>query len=175
MLETKIKNTVRTIPNFPKEGIQFKDITPLLLDAELSTEITKSFADYARDLGVEIICGIESRGFIFGAAMAQAAGLPFVLIRKKGKLPGETIAYSYDLEYGSATIEVHHSDIPKNSLVLIHDDLLATGGTAVAAAELVKKSGGQILGFSFIVELAFLNGSERLKNYSQNIQSLVVY
>lgn len=175
MLATKIQNAVRTIPNFPKVGIQFKDITPLLLDAELSNEMTQAFAAYAQKIGAEVICGIESRGFIFGAAMAQAAGLPFVLIRKKGKLPAEKISYSYDLEYGSATIELHKGDIPKGRKVLIHDDLLATGGTAEAAAHLVKKAGGQVIGFSFIIELAFLKGHEKLLPFTENIQNLVSY
>lgn len=175
MLKDKIKAAIRTISDFPKEGIQFKDITPLFLDATLSIEMTKAFADYAKEIGATVICGVESRGFLLGVATAQMAGLPFVLIRKKGKLPGNTIAYSYDLEYGSATIEVHHEDIPKGSRVLIHDDLLATGGTAIATAELIKKSGSEVVGFSFIVELTFLNGQKLLKPYTENIQSLVTY
>jgi adenine phosphoribosyltransferase len=175
MLQTRIKSTIKDIPNFPKEGIIFKDITPLLLDSELSKDITQAFAEHARKLNIDMICGLESRGFLFGNSIAQALGVPFVLIRKAGKLPRATEAFAYDLEYGSAVIEVHREDIPKGSRVLIHDDLLATGGTAFAAAALVEKLEAEVVGFSFIVELSFLNGRDRILPFCEEICALVRY
>ncbi len=175
MLSTRVKDVIRDIPDFPKPGIIFKDITPLFLDAKLSEAISDDFVQHARSLNVNAICGVESRGFLFGTIIAQKLGVPFILIRKKGKLPGTTIAYSYDLEYGSATIEMHHGDLPKGSRVLIHDDLLATGGTAVAAAELVKLAGSEVAAFSFIINLSFLNGEEKLKKHTDEVYHIVSY
>jgi adenine phosphoribosyltransferase len=175
MLQNRIKSTIKDVPNFPKEGIIFKDITPLLLDSQLSKDITEAFVEHARTLEVDVICGLESRGFLFGNSIAQALGVPFVLIRKEGKLPRATEAFAYDLEYGSAVLEVHREDIPRGSRVLIHDDLLATGGTAFAAAYLVKKLDAAVVGFSFIVELLFLNGRDRILPFCQNICALVTY
>lgn len=174
-LQERITESIRTIPDFPKPGIMFKDITPLLQDVSLSKEITQAFADHWMNHDVEVIVGIESRGFIWGNSLAQHMGIPFVPIRKKGKLPAETHAYKYDLEYGSAEVEIHKDAIFNGQRVLIHDDLLATGGTAMAAAELVKMSGGNVAGFSFLVELAFLNGSKELEGYESSIHSLVSY
>ncbi len=174
-LQERIIQTIRNVPDFPKPGIQFKDITPLLQDVKLSADITDHLAEFWSGRGIEIIVGIESRGFIWGNALAQKMELPFVPIRKKGKLPADTYAYKYDLEYGSAEVEIHKDAIESSKNVLIHDDLLATGGTAIAAAELVKMSGGNVAGFSFLVELAFLNGCRLLKEYSKNIQSVVSY
>ena len=175
MLQTRIKSTIKDVPNFPKEGIIFKDITPLLLDSQLSKDITQAFVEHAQSLEIDMICGLESRGFLFGNSIAQALGVPFVLIRKEGKLPRETEAFAYNLEYGSAVVEVHREDIPKGSRVLIHDDLLATGGTAFAAASLIQKLEAEVVGFSFIVELSFLNGKDRITPFSQNICALVKY
>ncbi len=175
MLEQRIKTVIKDVPDFPKEGIVFKDITPLFLDPVLSKDMTSAFVEHARSLNTEIICGLESRGFLLGVSLAQALGIPFVLIRKAGKLPRQTRALSYDLEYGSATIEIHETDIPNGSRVLIHDDLLATGGTAKAAVELIQQVGGEIVGFSFIIELDFLNGREKIDHYSDEICSLVRY
>lgn len=175
MLEEKIKSIIRDVPDFPKEGIIFKDITPIMLDAQLSNQIVDHLADFYKDKGLTKIAGIESRGFLFGYPLAMKLGLPFILIRKSGKLPYHKISHSYDLEYGSATIEMHIDAINSSDKVLIHDDLLATGGSAQAAAELINKCGGEIAGFSFLVALNFLNGNEKLMQYSKNITNLVAY
>ncbi len=174
-LQERIKSTIRDVADFPKPGILFKDITPLLTDVSLSRDITTTLAQYWKKYEIDVIVGIESRGFIWGNVLAQTLGLPFVIIRKKGKLPGETHTYEYDLEYGSAEIELHKGMIRAGAQVLVHDDLLATGGTACAAAELVKQAGGKIAGFSFLVTLHFLKGEEALKKYSSQIHSLVSY
>lgn len=173
-LQEKIDEAIRNVPNFPKEGIMFKDITPVLEDAVLSTEIVKEFV-VKIDGKIDAIAGIESRGFLFGFPIAMALGIPFILIRKKGKLPYKTVSYKYDLEYGSAEIEMHEDTVTKGMNVLIHDDLLATGGTAMAASELIKMQGGNIAGYSFLVDLAFLEGAEKLKKYSDKITSLISY
>ncbi|MEQ9468129.1 MAG: adenine phosphoribosyltransferase [Ekhidna sp.] len=174
-LTERIIQSIRNVPDFPKPGIMFKDITPLLQDVNLSADISKALAKYWSSHGLDVIVGIESRGFIWGNSLAQELGIPFVPVRKKGKLPAETFSYKYDLEYGSAEVEIHKDGIKKGQKVLIHDDLLATGGTAVAAAELVKISGGEVAGFSFLVELGFLNGVERLRNYGAEVHALVSY
>ncbi len=173
-LKQRIDQALRNVPDFPKEGILFKDITPVLEDATLSAAIVNEFA--AKIEGkVDAIAGIESRGFLFGFPVAMQLGIPFILIRKKGKLPYKTVSHKYDLEYGSAEIEMHVDTIKPGMNVLVHDDLLATGGTAVAASELITKQGGTVAGFSFLVELAFLKGAEKLHPYSDKITSLVSY
>ena len=174
-LSDKIKNTVRNVPDFPKPGINFKDISPIVENPELSKEIVKEFANQLSGKGIDAIVGVESRGFIYGMPLALEMNIPFVLVRKVGKLPFKTIKYSYDLEYGSATVEMHIDSIKKDWNVFVHDDLLATGGTAIAAAELVQQQGGKVAGFGFLIELGFLNGAERLKGYSDNIINLVTY
>ena len=174
-LQEKIDKAIRNVPDFPKEGIMFKDITPVLEDAALSAEIIKEFAEKMEGQKVDAIAGIESRGFLFGFPVAVALGIPFILIRKKGKLPYKTVSHKYDLEYGSAEIEMHVDTITPGMNVLVHDDLLATGGTAVAASELITKQGGNVAGYSFLVELGFLKGTEKLKKYSDKITSLVSY
>ncbi|NUM51510.1 MAG: adenine phosphoribosyltransferase [Flavobacteriales bacterium] len=174
-LENKIKTVIRDVQDFPKQGIVFKDITPILKDPSLCKEIIHAFEDQILQLKPDAIMAIESRGFLFGMMMALHFNIPFIPVRKKGKLPYKTISYSYHLEYGSATVEIHEDAIAKGSKVLIHDDLLATGGTAIAAAELVKMQEGEVAGFSFVVALDFLNGANRLKKYSNNIFSLVHY
>lgn len=174
-IEEKIKNVIRDVPNFPKEGIIFKDITPIMMDANLSNEILDELVNIYKNEGIDVVAGIESRGFLFGYPLAMRLGIPFVLIRKKGKLPYEKISHSYDLEYGSATIEMHTDAIKKGQKVLIHDDLLATGGSAEAAAILIEKSGGKVFSFNFLVSLDFLNGEEKLKAYSDKIVNLVRY
>lgn len=173
-LQEKIDKAIRNVPDFPKEGIMFKDITPVLENATLSAEIIKEFTNKMEGK-VDAIAGIESRGFLFGFPVAVALGIPFILIRKKGKLPYKTISHKYDLEYGSAEIEMHVDTITPGMNVLVHDDLLATGGTAVAASELIIKQGGNVAGYSFLVELAFLNGADKLNKYSDKITSLVSY
>jgi adenine phosphoribosyltransferase len=175
MIEQKIKAVIRDVPNFPKEGIVFKDITPIMMDSILSNDVLNYLVDLYKDKGFTKIAGIESRGFLFGYPLAMRLGLPFVLIRKKGKLPYNKISYSYDLEYGSATIEVHTDAITAEDHVLIHDDLLATGGSASAAAELVLQCGGKVVGFNFLVGLTFLNGNEKLEKYTNNIVNLARY
>lgn len=163
-LEHRIKQTIRDVPDFPKPGIMFKDITPVVADAALFRDVIAAFAERYHGAGVTAIAGIESRGFIFGAALAHKMGLPFHLIRKLGKLPYKTIKTSYDLEYGSATIEMHEDAVQKGDVVLVVDDLLATGGTAAAACELVSRQGGRVAECAFMVELLFLNGKEKLKD-----------
>ena len=174
-ISEKIKKTVRNVPDFPKQGINFKDISPVVENPILSKEIVKEFADRLQDEKIDAIVGVESRGFIYGMPLALELNIPFVLVRKVGKLPFETIKYSYDLEYGSATVEMHVDSIKPDWNVFIHDDLLATGGTAVAAAELVKQQEGNIAGFGFIIELSFLEGKEKLKHLSDTIINLATY
>lgn len=170
-----IRNVIRDIPDFPKPGILFKDITPLLHKPEMGGIIINGFIEKLGDERPDAIIGIESRGFLFGYALAQALKVPFVPIRKSGKLPGKTIGIEYALEYGSARIEIHEDAIVPGMNVLIHDDLLATGGTAAAAAALAKQLGATISGFAFVVELGFLNGREPLLPFSSQIHSLVTY
>ena len=175
MISEKLDKAIRNVPNFPIEGINFKDITTLLLDPDLSLEIIDAFIESLKGEKVDAIVGVESRGFLFGFLLANKLGIPFVPIRKSGKLPCETINFKYDLEYGSSEIEIHKNDIKKNWNVLIHDDLLATAGTACAAAELIKLSGASVAGFAFVVSLNYLNPYKKLIQYSSNIFSLVEY
>ncbi len=175
MISEKIKSAIRDIPDFPKPGIVFKDITPILKDQKLCTEIADAFIVKLSGIRIDIIAGIESRGFLFGLMLANRLGVPFVPIRKAGKLPYKTIREVYDLEYGSATIEMHEDAFDAGKKVLIHDDLLATGGTVEAASKLIKQSGGEIAGYCFIVNLDFLNGKEKLKPFSSEIVSLADY
>ena len=175
MISKKIDLAIREVPNFPKSGINFKDITSLLLDPQLSSEIIDNFAQRLKDGKVDAIVGVESRGFLFGFSLANKMGIPFIPIRKVGKLPGETLKYKYDLEYGSAEVEVHKSDIKKGWNIVVHDDLLATGGTACAAAELTTELGAKVFAFTFVISLDFLNGDERLKKYAEKIITLKRY
>ncbi len=173
-LEQAIKQTIRDIPDFPKPGIIFKDVTPLFYDQKLCSRIVDEFIS-RMDEKPDAIVGIESRGFLFGFLIANKLDIPFVLVRKAGKLPYKTVNYEYDLEYGSAKIEMHEDSLQKGWKVIIHDDLLATGGTAEAAANLVKKLGAFVLGFNFVIGLDFLNGEKKLINHSNNITCLVHY
>lgn len=175
MLQTRVKQAIRDVPDFPKPGILFKDITPILLDNKLSAEISEALAAHVSDWKVDAIVGVESRGFFFGMMMAQVLNVPFIPIRKAGKLPYKTISHQYELEYGTATVEMHIDVIKPGWNVLIHDDLLATGGTACAAAELIQKQTGTVAGYAFLVTLDFLNGKEALDSYSNNFFSLVHY
>lgn len=172
-LEERLKGTIRDVPNFPKEGIMFKDITTIMLDPVLSNDVIDELVNIYKDQKIEAVAGIESRGFLFGYPLAIKLGVPFILIRKQGKLPYKKISYDYDLEYGSATIEMHTDALNEGQRVLIHDDLLATGGSASAAANLITKCGGVVAGFNFLVSLDFLNGEEKLKEHSDNIVNLV--
>lgn len=164
---------IRTIPDFPKPGIQFKDITPLLNDAEAFNHLTRELANRYRGAGLTRIVGIESRGFIFGAALAHALGLPFVPIRKLGKLPAATRKRTYELEYGQATIELHVDALTSADKVLLIDDLLATGGTLEAAAELVAETGAIIHGIWVLVELGFLSGREKLARFPLHAEIVI--
>lgn len=175
MIAEKIKKTVRDVNDFPKPGIVFKDITPILKDPDLCQEILKSLAAQLADVKIDVVAGIESRGFLFGPGLAQLLNVPFIPIRKAGKLPYKTIKESYALEYGTATIEVHEDALLPGQRVLIHDDLLATGGTVVAASKLIMQLGATVAAYSFIISLDFLNGKDRLTPYNANVYSLAGY
>ena len=169
----EIERAIRNIPDFPKPGIQFKDITPVLADARLFSGAIELLTEKFQPGAVDAVVGIDARGFIFAAAAAVRLHAGFVPVRKKGKLPYQTHEQDYALEYGTATVAVHVDALKPGSRVLLIDDLLATGGTAAAAAALVKRLGAQILEISFLIELSFLHGREKLKGYP--VRSLVVY
>lgn len=175
MIAQLIDDKIRDVPNFPSEGIVFKDITPLLHDVVVRQLILNSFVEHIKPLEVDVLVGIESRGFLFGMLLANALKIPFVPIRKKGKLPGDVISQSYNLEYGSDVLEIQRESIAKGQRVLLHDDLLATGGTAVASAQLINTLEAEVVAFAFVVELQFLNGKQLLNQYSKQIISLVSY
>ncbi len=158
----ELRDRIRSVPDFPKEGIVFRDVTTLLKDPVALRSATVHLAQPYRNEKVDVVVGVESRGFIFGALLAERLGAGFVPIRKKGKLPSETRGVTYDLEYGSDTIEMHTDAVRPGMRVLLHDDLLATGGTMKAAIDLVTGLGGVIVGLSFLIELTFLNGAAKL-------------
>jgi adenine phosphoribosyltransferase len=160
--ESELRSLVREIPDFPRAGISFKDITPLMADAGAMAGAVRALADLARPLGAETVIAAEARGFLLGPALALELEAGFVLARKPGKLPYETISAEYELEYGANQLELHTDALGDGARVLVHDDLLATGGTAVALCDLVEQLGGEVVGCGFLVELAFLNGRERL-------------
>jgi adenine phosphoribosyltransferase len=168
-----LASKIRDIPDFPKQGIVFKDITPLLQDAESLRYAVDQMAEFGVGKKIDVVVGAEARGFILGAVLAYTLGAGFVPARKPGKLPFLTVAAEYDLEYGTDSLEVHNDAIVPGTRVLIHDDLLATGGTARAKCDLVEKLGGEVVGVTFIVELSFLKGREKLKEY--DILSLIKY
>ncbi len=174
-ISEKLRKTIRDVPDFPKPGILFKDITPVLANPELSLEVSRAFLDHWKSRGVDVVVGIESRGFIYGLQLAQQLGAPFIPVRKVGKLPYKTVRHAYELEYGSAEIEMHEDAINQGDQVLIHDDLLATGGTAQAAAELIRKMKGKVIGYSFLIELSFLGGRKKLITEQSEVQSLVIF
>ena len=167
-----IARLIRDIPDFPKPGIVFKDLTPVLADGDALSWIVDEFVKRYRDK-VDVIVGIESRGFLLGAPLAYALGKGHVVVRKPGKLPYDTHSVEYELEYGTDSLEIHVDALGRDSRVLIVDDLLATGGTAKAAIELVEKLGAEVVECAFLVELAFLNGRSRLEN--NDAHALVVY
>ena len=162
ILIDEVRSAIREVPDYPKPGVLFKDITPVLADPGLTRRIIRSMVETYQNKGIDIVAGIEARGFILGSILAHELGCSFVPVRKAGKLPYTTRKERYDLEYGSAEIEVHTDAFPSGSRVLIHDDLLATGGTACAAGELVRSFGAEICAFSFLVNLSFLPGSENI-------------
>lgn len=153
---------IRAVPDFPEPGILFRDITPLLLDPEACREVTRDLAALARPLEADFLVAAESRGFIFGGALAQQLNLGFIPARKPGKLPAETVSVEYELEYGVDGLEVHADALSEGARVIVHDDLIATGGTAKAKIEAVEKLGGQVVGCVFLIELEGLGGREKL-------------
>lgn len=171
-MDKYLKGIIRDVPDFPKPGIIFKDITPILTDSSAFKRVIDAFVDRYSDKKISAIVGVESRGFVFGAPLAYQLGCGCVLVRKKGKLPYKTVEMSYDLEYGSATIEMHIDAVKPGDRVIVIDDLLATGGTAAATCELLNKQGAQIVECAFVVELAFLNGRDKLNH---DVCSLVTY
>jgi adenine phosphoribosyltransferase len=173
MKSSDLKQYIRNIPDFPKPGILFRDITPLLADARALERAIELLAEPFTESGIDVVAAVEARGFIFGSAVAKALGAGFVPIRKKGKLPFETHSVSYGLEYGEDAVEVHTDAIASGSQVLMVDDLLATGGTMAAACELIEQLGGEITGLTFLIELADLKGRGLLKQYS--IHSVITY
>ncbi len=173
MKTNDIKKLIRDIPDFPKQGIIFKDITPILKNYDAMKFIIKKIAKYFKNKNVTKIVSMESRGFIFGSILSQVLKCGFVPIRKKGKLPYKTISIEYKLEYGTDILEIHEDAIEKGENVLVIDDVLATGGTAEAVINLIKKCGGNIVGLGFLIELSFLNPREKLKE--QDVYSLIKY
>lgn len=160
----ELNNLIRDVPDFPKKGIVFKDITPLLKDPAAFSFVIRQLSERYKGKGIESIVAMESRGFILGGALAIAMGVSFVPVRKPGKLPWKTMQETYDLEYGKDTLEIHADAIPKGSRVLILDDVLATGGTAAATIRLVERAGGVVVEACFLIHLAFLAGQEKLKS-----------
>ncbi len=169
----QLKKLIREVPNFPKEGINFYDITTLLQNGDGFKQTIDALCEQFKDKKIDTVIGIESRGFIFGTPVAYNLGAGFIPVRKPNKLPWDTVSVSYDLEYGQDTVEMHKDAVGEGHNVLIIDDLLATGGTARATADLIEKVGGNIVGISFVIELTFLNGREKLKDY--DVRSLLSY
>jgi adenine phosphoribosyltransferase len=169
----EIKKKIRTIPNFPKEGVMFRDITPLLQDPFLRRHVLLAIEEQFKDLKIDVVASAESRGFIFGSILAHELYCSFVPLRKPGKLPYKTVKQEFDTEYSTDAFEIHEDAIKPGQKVLIVDDLLATGGTAEAAAKLVEKLGGIVIGLAFIIELDYLKGRDKLKN--RNVYSFINY
>jgi len=165
---SQLERYIRSIPDWPKEGILFRDITPLLADPKAFAAAVDALGDSYREAGVQYVAAVEARGFIFGAAVAKRLRAGFVPIRKKGKLPFTTESITYDLEYGTDTLEVHSDAVAKGAKVLMVDDLLATGGTMAAACKLIEKIGGQIVGITFLIELTELAGRQKLRGYKMS-------
>jgi adenine phosphoribosyltransferase len=172
-IATTLRQTIRDIPDFPKPGIIFKDITPVLQDGKLFAAIIDTFADACKGVKVTRVVGVEARGFIFASALAYRLGVGLIPARKQGKLPYKTIAESYKLEYGEATLEIHDDALQKGDNIVLVDDLLATGGTAAATARMMQRKGAKIHKILFVVELSFLNGRQTLKEW-ENV-SLVTF
>jgi adenine phosphoribosyltransferase len=169
----ELKDRVRDVPDWPEQGVVFRDITPLLRDPEALDQTIHGLAEWGKELSPDVVLGAEARGFILGAAIAREIDCGFVPARRPGKLPPETVGATYALEYGQNTLELHPEMIKSGDRVLIHDDVLATGGTVEAIAGLVEGLGAEVVGLAFIIELTFLNGRERLERYP--LQSLIQY
>lgn len=174
ILADTLKSIIKEVPDFPKPGISFKDITPILSKPEYFDDIIEALLTPFSHLEIDAVAGIESRGFLFGIGMAKKLNVPFIPIRKQGKLPRATYQSSYDLEYGQATIELHKEDISPEANILVHDDLLATGGTARATKDLISQAKANSIGFSFLIELDFLKGRQSLEQESF-VSSIVHY
>ena len=170
----KLEETITTIPDFPQKGIQFKDISPIFLDPKLYEEVIDDLVKFSKGK-IDVVCGIESRGFLFGIAIAVALEVPFILIRKKGKLPPPFVSQKYELEYGTSEIEMKEGQLKPGHRVLIHDDLLATGGTTEAAANLIQKQNGIVSQFSFLIGLQFLNGEQKLEKFGAEVYCILEY
>ena len=170
-----LKDYIRSIPDYPKKGILFRDITTLIKDAGAFKETINQIVDRSKNFKIDKIAAIESRGFVFASAVSYILNKPFIMLRKKNKLPAETFATDFELEYGTATIEVHKDSIAKNDSILIIDDLIATGGTAEGAAKLVKMSGGNVAGFIFVINLFDLGGCDRLKKSNYQVENLIEF
>jgi adenine phosphoribosyltransferase len=173
MSDADLRSLIREIPDFPKPGIGFKDITPLMADAEALADVVCQLAEYARPRQVDCVVAAEARGFLLGPALALELGVGFAIARKPGRLPYQTVSATYLLEYGAGALELHTDAVASGRRVLVHDDLLATGGTAAALCELVEQLGGEIVGCGFLIELAFLNGRERLAGH--DVHALLAY
>jgi adenine phosphoribosyltransferase len=169
----ELRSKIRDIPDFPRQGIVFKDIMPLLADPESLRDTVEALAEFAEPRKPDVILGAEARGFILGGALAYRLGCGFVAARKPGKLPWETVSAEYELEYGVDSLELHSDAITDGARVLVHDDLLATGGTARAKCNLVEQLGGEVVGLAFVIELTFLSGREKLTGY--DVHSLIQY
>ena len=172
---SQLEQAVRTIPDFPEPGIQFKDITPILKDAVLLQSVVHELIHPYRSMRVDKVVGMESRGFILGAMVAVELGAGFVPVRKKGKLPYKTMIEHYELEYGTDSLEMHVDAIDSGDAVLVHDDVIATGGTAAATCKMVKRAGGNVVGCSFLIELGFLNGRNKLEELTESIHAVLRY
>ena len=170
-----LREIIGNYPDFPKDGILFRDINPVFRNHDALDYIADEFRRRYSGAKIDAVAGIESRGFVVATAVALKFGTGVIMIRKAGKLPGKTLKKSYDIEYGSAVMELQHDAIKDGQNVLVADDLIATGGTAVAASELIREVGGSVAGFAFVIELGGLNGSERLKKMGHRVESLVVY
>lgn len=172
-MSEELKKHIRSIKDFPKKGIMFRDISTLLKEPKAFNKALDELLSFTDGIKIDKVVGIESRGFIFGSLLAQKLGVGFILARKPGKLPAEIESTTYQLEYGEDKIEMHKDAINPGDKVLLHDDLLATGGTAEAVTKLIEKLGGEVVQISFLIELSFLNGKDKLEGY--NIRSLIVY
>lgn len=171
--EVELKDVIRDVKDFPKPGIVFKDITPLLANPQLFAYAVDRLAAFTQQNESDVVLAAEARGYVFGAAVAYKLGLPLVIVRKPGKLPYKTVSHTYELEYGTDTLEIHDDAITKGQRVMLVDDLLATGGTTEACVRLVEKLGGVVAGCAFVIELSFLNGREKLKDYK--VFSIIEY
>lgn len=169
----KLESFIRDIPDFPKKGVMFRDITPLLQSTEANKFATESLLNLASDLKIDKVVGIESRGFFFGTLLAEKLNAGFIPVRKPNKLPFDKLSQAFELEYGTDSLEIHTDSIKKGDRVLVHDDVLATGGTAEAVCKLVEKLGGEVVQCNFLIELSFLQGREKLSHY--NVGSIINY